>query len=271
MLFLVLGLFSSLFACLFLLIVPTGVYSTSPSLVTVDMVRNKLRQKVTEGDKAKKLAIINRTPEDIIKLGLFTGIGLFLIVFFVGNIFIGTWAIPIAIISSIAGIYLAEYMADNEYKKWQARLFEGVPVLVNFIPAFLAVGTITPRQALEYTIPFLPEPLKGEMTDALDLIKRKHNVKEALNRLAIRAKDPTINSICSRLATAWNSSVSPDMFEDLSEEIENLQELAAARKTTLKGGMIAVIGVISLGGAVLIYGYPAWCYVLNKFSGGFGF
>lgn len=268
---LIAGLFLSLLACLYLLIVPTGIYGTSPVGVTMDMARRKLEEKLTEGDKAARLAIVNRSAADIIKSGLFIGLGLGVLALLAGMKFIGLLAIPAAIAVALLGIYLAELGAQNDFKTWQARLFEGVPVMVNFVPAFLEVGSISPREAIALTLPFLPEPLKTEVWTALDRIKRTGRVREALDSLASRAKHPCIESICSRLTTAWDTRIKADIFDDLGDDLDDLREMAATRATTLKGGMFAMICVIGLVGAMLIFGYPGMQYMVKQMGGGFGF
>jgi len=263
------GLFLSLLVALFLLLVPSGVYGTSPAGITVDIARRRLLQKLLEGEKAARLAVIKRAPSDIIKTGLLIGLGLGLLALLLGHHFIGVLAIPLAVGVTIAGIYLAEYGAYNEFKAWQARFFEGMPVLVDFVPAFLEVGSINTREALNLTIPFLPEPLKTEVTTVLDKIRRTNKVKEALDSLASRAKHPVADSVCFRLAANWNN-MQPEMFDDLGDEMVDIQEMSATRATTLKGGMFALIAVVGLLGAFLIYGYPGWQYTKELIGGGFG-
>lgn len=263
------GLFLSLFAVLLLLLVPAGVYGTSPAAITADMVRRRLEEKLLEGEKSARLAVIKRSPGDIIKTGLLIGLGLGFLTLLLGYHFIGMLAIPLAVGVTIIGIYMAEYGAHNEFKSWQSRFFEGMPVLVDFVPAFLEVGSINTREALNLTVPFLPEPLKTEVTTALNKIRRTNKVKEAMDTIASRAKHPVADSVCFRLSANWNN-MQPEMFDDLGDEMEDIQEMAATRATTLKGGMFAMIGVVGLLGALLIYGYPGWLYTKELIGGGFG-
>ena len=271
LLFLCIALFISLFVLMYLLIVPTGVYATSPTRVTMDRARRFIEKKLTEGDKASRLAVVNRSAADIIKTGLFIGFCLGLVTLIASFKFIGVLAIPLSIAAMLAGIFLAEFAAQNEFRAWQARLFEGVPVMVNFIPAFLEVGSIIPREAISMTIPFLPEPLKSEVWAALDKIKRTGDAGEAFDMLAKRARNPVLEAICFRMATAWKSRVEPSIFDDLSEDIDDVREMAATRATTIKGGMFAMISVLGLLGALLVFGYPGLQIMLKNMGGGFGF
>jgi len=265
------GLFICLLASLYLLLVPTGVYNTSPAGVTIDRARRLLERKLTDGDKASRLAIVKRSTTDIIKTGLYIGLGLGSITLLLGFKYLGFMVVPLAIVITILGIYLAEFATQNEFRAWQAQLFEGVPVMVNFVPAFLEVGSITPREAISLTLPFLPEPLKGEIWSVLDQVKRTGNVEDAFQKLAQRTKHPSLDAICFRISTAWKSRIDPDIFDDLGDEIDDLREMAATRATTLKGGMFAMISVIGLLGGLLIFGYPGLQFMVQKMGGGFGF
>lgn len=120
------------------------------------------------------------------------------------------------------------------------------------------------------TVPFLAGPLRDEIWTALDKIKRTGNAKSAFDDLAVRVGHPCMDSICLRLSTAWDASPSPELFEDLSDQMQDMEEIAAAGATAGRGGLLALICLIGLIGAGMVFGYPAWIYMASKLAFGFG-
>ena len=145
-----------------------------------------------------------------------------------------------------------------------------MPTLTSFAPAFLKVGGITLRDAISMTVPFLKGPLRDEIWIALDRIKRRGDTKSAFDNLVDRVDHLCMDSICLRLSTAWDASPSPDLFADSSDQMRDMEEIAAAGATAGKAGMFAPICVLGLLGAALVFGYPAWIYLSSKLAMGFG-
>lgn len=118
------------------------------------------------------LMILGRNIKDLIKTGLLAGAGLALLLLLATFKFLGPFSAVLSLIGLIARVFLTERLLESEYRKWQGRLLDGVPTLVNFVPAFLEVEGVTPREALSHTVPFMSEPMKGEMWRAINKISR---------------------------------------------------------------------------------------------------
>jgi hypothetical protein len=168
------------------------------------------------------------------------------------------------------GIALSQAVESSEFKKWQTRVLDDVPTLTSFAPSFLKVGSITLRDAIAMTVPFLKGPLGDEIWTALDTVKRTGNTKDAFDDLSERVDHPCMDSICLRLSTAWDASPSPDLFADLSDQMQDVVELTAAGATAGKTGLLALICMLGLLGLALVAGYPALLYMSSKLTLGFG-
>ncbi|MEG6617492.1 hypothetical protein V6C27_13850 [Peptococcaceae bacterium 1198_IL3148] len=264
------GLFASVLVTFYLLFVPTSEYDTTPVGLTTEFLKTQLERFFNSGGNEKKLTIINKSIDDIIKYATFFGLGFGLLATILTVKFIGAFSIIVGFVATVAGVLTTRILIENEFKKWQAELFQGVPPLINFMPAFLDVGALTPSEALVYTVPFLPEPLKSEMQLVINRIKRTGETNQALNTLSRKAKHPIIDAVCFRLGMAWESKVEADMFLDLAESVDNENDQAATRATVTKSGLFALIAVLALVGAIPIFGYPAWGFVEDQITGGFG-
>jgi Flp pilus assembly protein TadB len=264
-------LFVSLLALFLLLFVPDRECAVSPASITIDHARRSFESRFAgDRDKEAKLKILGKTVGDVIRSSLFisTGIGLlgFLLAFFRFH-----WlALIVGIACFAIGFMLSQAGVDNEFKRWQARVFEEVPTIISFAPSFLKVGGITLRDAISMTVPFLSGPLRDEVWTALDKIQRTGNTRDAFNELADRIDHPVMDSICIRLSTAWDASPSPELFDDLSDQVQDVEEIAAAGATAGKAGLLALICVLGLLGALLVFAYPAWLYMASQFTMGFG-
>jgi hypothetical protein len=261
-------LFASLFALFLLLFVPDREYAISPAGITIDYARRKIEKRFA-GDRAAKLAILGKTVEGTVKSSLFVSAGAGLLGFMVT---FSKWhwlALIVGIICFAIGFMISQAGMKNEFKKWQARVFEELPTLISFAPSFLRVGGITLRDAISMTVPFLNGPLKDEIWSALDRIKRTGATKDAFDELAERVDHPAMDSICIRLSTAWEASPSPDLFDDLSDQIGDAEEIAAAGATAGKAGMLALICVLALLGIMLVAGYPMGIDMISKITTGF--
>jgi len=262
------GLFASLFVACLLMTVSLDEYRVSPANLAVDAVRRQLGLRLAP--EGNLLAIVGRSMQEVVKTGIVTGTGLGLIAFMTTFRLVGPLAVAIAVACSLLGVLLTGKAVNNEYRRWQARLLAGLPTLVNFLPSFLAVDGVTAREALGYSLSFLPEPLKSELWAVLDKIRRTGRVREAMDRLAERARHPLADAICFRLSAAWDARITPDIFADLTDQVADMNELAISKTTAAKTGYLALLSVIGLIGMTLVYGYPAVVFLLDKMQQGFG-
>ncbi|WP_238492580.1 hypothetical protein [Desulfotruncus alcoholivorax] len=248
---------------------PLNEYELSPVNSTVDIIKRRLNMHFTGGEKQEIFHILNRSVKDVLKTGVITGAGLALLAFLISFKFIGPFSAVLCLISLILGVFLTEKLLQNEYRKWQSNLLDGIPTLVSFMPSFLEVEGVTPREAFANTVPFLPNPLKDEMWNAVDRIKRTGAVRESMDAVARKAKHPLVDAICFRMSAAWDAKVTADIFTDLNDQIADINEMAAARATTAKTGYLALVCVIGLVGLVLIFGYPGVRFLLDKMTASF--
>ncbi|ABO49481.1 conserved hypothetical protein [Desulforamulus reducens MI-1] len=263
---LIAGFFSSIFALMCFVFLPSK-YGDSIFGVTVESAQNRLMNLLTPEDIQEKLEIIDKEPKKVLLNALTYGLLFGLIGTLATFKKLGGLSIMVGIILALLGLVLGRIAAEQEYSKWQAKVFEGVPTLVNFFPAFLEVPGITPREALALTLPFLSEPLKSEMWSALDVIQREGKAKKAMNNFAKRLKHPCIDALAIRLASAWDAKVTPDLFDDLMDQIEHLKREAASKKTAVNTAFLALVGVIGCVALLSEFGLPAYKFITSKFIG----
>jgi len=263
------ALFVCLFATFFLLCVPLSEYEVSPASAAVDAIKRRIDARLTSGGKNEMLSILGRNVKDLIKTGLVAGAGLALLLLLVTFKFLGPFSAVLSLIGLITGVFLTERLLESEYRKWQGRLLDGVPTLVNFVPAFLEVEGVTPREALSHTVPFMSEPMKDEMWRAINKISRTGRVREAMDVLAKKAKHPLVDAICFRLSAAWDAKITSDIFADLADQVEDVTELAAQRATTAKTGLMALVCVLGLIGILLEFGYPGYKFLMDMLTKAF--
>ena len=243
-----------------------GKYGESPLAYAADKVRWRLLSWLCRDDRRRMYEVTGRDPLETVKPGLLigTGAGLAAVLFTKS-----TAGLFLALALVAGGALLYDSWIVMEYRRWQSELLSGIPALTQFMPAFLETGALSTRSALELTVPFLPEPLKGEMAGAVGQLSRTGNIG-VLDRLAERAGHPMIDAVCFRLQSAWDVGARPDIFADLADQVKNLEEMAAARATAAKSGLIALVCVIGLIGAGLEFGYPAWAFFSKTMGGMFG-
>lgn len=182
-------LFLSLFAALYLLCVPLRNYDLSPATLAIDSIKRGVSGRLVEGRKKEIISLLGKSAKAVLKTGIFTGFALAVLAFLLAFKFIGAFSVVVAVAFFILGIFITEKVLENEYRIWQGKLLEGVSALINFVPAFLEVEGVTPREALGNSVAFLPEPLRSEMAVAVDNIKRTGRVNDAMEELT---KKPTI-------------------------------------------------------------------------------
>lgn len=252
-------------AVLFLVFAYAGEYGTSPAVALYDAVKSAFFRYLYRGDREEIYRITGSDPSRVAKYGLFIGAAVGLAVALLMD---GTVSFLLVPFFAMGGLLLFDAAAGVEYNRWREKIFDGIPSLVHFFPSFLETGAITPRRAMELTVPFLPEPLRSEMAKAVHQLSRTGRV-EALSELSQKAKNPVVDAICFRLQATWDVGVRPDVFADLDDQIKNMEEIAAARATAARSGLAALLCLVALVGLGLEIGYPAWQYFVNTMGGMF--
>ncbi|MBE3582066.1 MAG: hypothetical protein IMW96_10630 [Thermoanaerobacteraceae bacterium] len=263
------GLFVTTFVFLYLLLCPDSE-GASVAAGAVDSVRKRLEKNLITPDRAVRLEAAGRTVQELMRSGALIGAGLALLGFLLGVKFLGVFALVLAAVLFLLGMFLAANAVDTEFRRWQAKVLAGVPNLFNFVPVFLETGAVTPREALFLSLPFIPEPLRGLLENALSRIARKAEVRTAMDELAWKVKHPLVDAIAFRLSSAWDVRVDATIFDDLAGQLAMLREEAAGRATAARASFFALVAVLGLLGAVLVFGYPAMKFMAQKIAGGFG-
>lgn len=255
------------FSFLYQLVVPAK-YGYSPAENAKEIIMNKL-QKLVAPD-GEKLSMVNKTPEkatlDALTVGLlFCVLGT--VVTFVVTRSFNVLTVLVGLVTLAAGTVVGKLNTDQLYKRWQGGLLEGVPTFIDFFPAFLEVEGIINKEALRLTLDFLPEPLYSEMWQVYFRIDTAGEVKEAFESFAKRANHPYIESICLRLSNAWEGKISPDIFDDLQDEIINIKREAAQSRTIKNKASLAMVSVIGVLAVFPVFGYPVIKIIARKFGG----
>ena len=170
-------LFISLLALFLLLFVPDREYAVSPASITLDYARRSFERRFAgDRDRETRLKILGKTVGDVIRSSLFISACIGLLGFLLAFFRLHWLALIVGIACFAIGFMLSQAGVNNEFKRWQARVFEEVPILISFAPSFLKVGGITLRDAISMTVPFLKGPLRDEIWAALrqDQAYRKH-------------------------------------------------------------------------------------------------
>ncbi|MBO8128244.1 MAG: hypothetical protein H0Z39_03470 [Peptococcaceae bacterium] len=264
------GLFLALLFTFISLTVPMGPDKTSAIKVTADAVQRYLIKYYTKDHKPYNLEILGRSVGQVLRASLLIGGGLGAVTFLGAAKFVGAWTLPAALVAFFSGAALVELTLVNEFRAWQQKMLDGLPALVNFVPAFLDIGSITAREALEKTVPFLPEPLRSEMVETVGHISRTADAEKAFDELAQKVRHPIMDAICSRLAARWDTKVTSDIFDDLSDQMDDLKEITATKATTAKTAYFALVCVAGLIGAGLVFAYPGIRFLADQFGRGFG-
>lgn len=272
------GLFSTLFWLMYLLLTPRNSFDTTPLGLTTDFIKRKLENFYTSEDRAEKLTIISRSSTEAIKNAFIVGLSFGFIAWVLGYIVLrsysfaapGLLATVIATGVFLLSLFIVRALLELEFKRWQSELILGLPVFFNFMSSFMSVGVLTVNECLARTVQFLPEPLRKELQAVVDKFERDGNAVEELERFAEKAKHPLIDATCYRLRVAWDSRVEPNMFEDLVEAMEDEREKVLATATLLKKVQAIAIMGIALIGALPVWGYPIGKILLQKISEGLG-
>lgn len=263
-------IFISLFTALIVAFVMEENLGLSMAEVTVDNVRTSIIRRLNAGGRRAKLRNLQKEADVFFKKALIIGgmSGTFMFLVTLGTF--GIYSMAFLLVGVAVSVFIAEYAINQEYKKWQEDMIEGIPGLIDFLPAFLETPGITTRAALEYTIPFIPSPLGEEFEKTLNIIKRTGKAEEALTNLADRVRHPVMGSVCVKLATTWDTVIDADLFSGLHREVANVEKMAAARATAKKKSLLVIVVLVGILGMVLLIGFPILLNTLNSVSSGFG-
>lgn len=264
-----LWLFVAAFVFFYLLVCPDRE-GVSVAAGAVYSVRKRLEESLITPERAARMETAGRTVQELMRSGAFIGSGLAFLGFLIGVKFLGVFALIPAAVLFLVGMALVVLAVDTEFRRWQAKVLAGVPNLFNFVPVFLETGVVTPREALFLSLPFIPEPLRGLLEKALSRIARKAEAQKAMDELAGKVKHPLMDAIAFRLSSAWDVRVDATIFDDLSGQLVMLREEAAGRATAARASFFALVAVLGLLGAILLFGYPAMKFIAQKIAGGFG-
>ncbi len=257
------------FLTLFLLITLSSSHAASPFAKGLDATRQQIKRRLLAGKRAIRMDVLSKHQQTVVNTAIAIGVGLGVLILIGGWFLVGYWALIPAVFASLLGIVLTDLLLQNEYKQLQEKMLEGVPALISFVPAFLEVGSITPREAIEHTLAFTPEPFKSEMKTVISRISRTGNPYDAFATLQNRIQNPLVDAICSRLSSMWDAKISPDVFDDLGDQIDEIKEMSAARAVTAKNGFLVLILLVGLIVGMLLIAYPGVMWMLDKMSGGF--
>ena len=239
--------------------------------ITLDNVRSSLIERLERDGRQEKAAIMGQIVEEVFKKALPVGIlagGIFAML----TVFkLGILSIVFLFLGAAASVIIAQVTIETNYKKWQDKMVDGFASgVVEFLPSFLETPSITTRAALEYTIPFLAEPLRAEMTKTVGEIQRTGNAKKELMKMSNRVKHHLVTAICYRLSATWDTSINPSLFLDLQQEVNNVQEMAAAKVTIRKKAMFAGVAALGMVGLLLLVGIPVLVKMGGQVTSGFG-
>lgn len=101
-------------------------------------------------------------------------------------------------------------------------------------------------------------------------ITLKHDVKEAMDELAGKVKHPLIDAIAFRLSSARDVRVDAGIFDDLAGQLASVREELTARATAARASFFVLVAVLGLLGALPLFGYPAFKFMVQKITGGLG-
>ena len=254
---------------LFLLITVSTSHTASPLAKGLDATRQQIKKRLMTGNRAIRMDVLSKHQQTVVNTAIAIGVGLGILTLVGAWFLVGYWALILAVFASLFGIVLTDMLLQNEYKQLQEKMLEGVPAVISFVPAFLEVGSITPREAIEDTLAFTPEPFKSEIKTAIGRITRTGNPYDAFATLQNRIQNPVVDAICSRLSSMWDAKISSDVFDDLGDQVDEIKEMSAIRAVTAKNGFLVLILLVGLIVGMLLIAYPGAMWMLGKMSGGF--
>ena len=252
------------FLSFFLLYLVGSKYKSPLVILNIDAVRQRVKQFLTKDSKKIRLQVMAKHAGEVVNFALLIGLGFGIVFAGVGWAFVGWWAVFAGVFGAVLGIMIADVLIKNEFKQLQEKFFTGVPALITFMPSFLGSGVVTPREAMQNTIPFVPPPLQKELEEVVDKIKRTGNARGAFDDLATKIQHPCIDALCFRLSSVWETEVEVDLFDDLADQIEEVKEIAVASATVNKSGMFVLLLFLGMLIALILLGFVAFMWVRTE-------
>ena len=252
------------FLSFFLLYLVGSKYKSPLVISNIDTIRQRVDQFLTKDNKRIRLQVMAKHAGEVVNTALLIGLGFGVIFAGVGWVFVGWWGIFAGVFGAILGIIIADILIQNEFKQLQEKFFIGVPALITFMPSFLGSGVVTPREAMQYTVPFVPQPLRKELEEVVDKIKRTGNVRGAFNDLTTKIQHPCIDALCSRLSSVWEAEVEVDLFDDLADQIEDAKEIAITSATVNKSGIFVLLLLLGMLIALILLSFAAFMWVRTE-------
>lgn len=262
-----------LFICIFVVmysvfVSPSGDLSIAET--TVDVVRSKLIEYLERGEHRKIIETMKLDTGAMLKKGFIIGVLIGILLLLLTIHAMGSLSLSMFFVGMILGILAVDMSIRRSYREWRQNMAMGIPSLIDFLPAFLEIKGMTVFSALKSTLSFIPEPLKSEIGYTVTRIGNTGDYAGALNRLSARINDPVLGAVCARLSATWESEVSPDLFLDLSQDIEGIRELIAAKATVIQKVVFVVVSIVGLIGLIFLAGYPAMIYLEKVVGKSFG-
>lgn len=261
------GLAVALFILNYLIFVPPE-YGTSPVAVTVDKVRRNIEEFYSGGEGKHQLNTINKTTGDMLKTTLFAGTFISLMVIIIASKWLGSMALLMVLPAFVFGAYQTRKTLQIKFSGWQAQMCDGLTPLLEFMKSFFKLDGITTREAMEYSLEHIPEPLKSELTKTVQELTRTGDPERAFDALAEKVRHRLFYAVCFRLGVGWKNKITPNLCDDLLRQIENDKDVQIAKATAMKSGAFALICALGLLIALPIYMYPIAKYMGFTFASG---
>ncbi|MEG6512406.1 hypothetical protein V6C32_10830 [Desulforamulus ruminis] len=255
-LFFMIGLMASLFGLNYLILVPNEVGTTTLA-VTTDKTRRKIQQFYTQGEGQHQLTVLNKTPQDLLKTTLLVGSFLSFLAVIVAYKLLGLFSLILAVPAFFFGMIITRNDLKLKFAAWQMEMRKGLSSLLEFMRAFLKLEGVTTKEALNQSIKNLPNPLKSELEKTMKSLAESGDPKAAFDDLADKVKDRMFYAVCFRLGVGWNSRITPEMCDDLIDQIENDKDIQSTKTSVNKSAVFSGLCMLGVLALVIIYGYPA--------------
>ncbi|MEW6697292.1 MAG: hypothetical protein ACOY35_01380 [Bacillota bacterium] len=249
------GLFASLFWLNYQLIAPNELGTTTIA-ITGDKARRRIETFYLKGDGRHQISVTNKTMADLLKTTLFVGLFLSAIVVILTLKWLGMFSLVLTLPAFIAGMFITRNSLNLEFLAWQKDMRKGLSSLLEFMRAFLKLEGLTTKEALKQSVENIPNPLKKELEHTLQQISDTGNPRKAFDALAEKVRDRMFYAVCFRLGVGWDNRITPEMCDDLIEQIENDKDIEAAKTTVRKTGYFSLLCLLGMVIILITYGFP---------------
>ncbi len=267
-LLLCLGLMALLFILNSLLLVPSEEYGTSPAAVTRERVLRKIEDFYQDEDGSHWLSVVNRSTGDMLSTTIFAGTFFSILIILIAQKWLGGWSLLAVFPAFTFGAYQTRRTLQTQFNNWQMKMCDGLSPLLEFLKSFFKLEGVTTREAMEYSLEHLPEPLKSELTVTVEELSNTGDPQRAFDNLANKVKHRLFYAVCFRLGVGWENKITPNLCDDLLRQIENDKDVQIAKATSLKSGAFAMLCALGLPIIALVYLYPISKYMGLSFNVG---